>query len=40
MSGIVGIINLDGEPIDPHLLRRMTDRDVLTQKLGIAPLLQ
>lgn len=25
MSGIVGIINLDGEPIDPHLLRRMTD---------------
>jgi asparagine synthase (glutamine-hydrolysing) len=25
MSGIVGIINLDGEPIDPHLLGRMTD---------------
>ena len=40
MSGIVGIINLDGEPIDPHLLGRMTDRDVLAQKLGIAPLLQ
>ncbi len=25
MSGIVGIINLDGEPIDPSLLGRMTD---------------
>jgi asparagine synthase (glutamine-hydrolysing) len=25
MSGIVGIINLDGAPIDPKLLRRMTD---------------
>ncbi|MDQ3605459.1 MAG: asparagine synthase-related protein [Gemmatimonadota bacterium] len=25
MSGIVGIINLDGEPIDQGLLRRMTD---------------
>lgn len=25
MSGIVGIINLDGEPIEPHLLGRMTD---------------
>jgi asparagine synthase (glutamine-hydrolysing) len=25
MSGIVGIINLDGKPIDPSLLSRMTD---------------
>jgi asparagine synthase (glutamine-hydrolysing) len=25
MSGFVGIINLDGEPIDPRLLERMTD---------------
>ena len=26
MSGIVGIINLDGAPVDRQLLRRMTDR--------------
>lgn len=25
MSGIVGIVNLDGAPVDLHLLRRMTD---------------
>jgi asparagine synthase (glutamine-hydrolysing) len=25
VSGIVGIIHLDGTPIDPSLLRRMTD---------------
>src|SRR6185369_15485767 len=25
MSGIVGIINLDGEPVDKQLLQRMTD---------------
>jgi asparagine synthase (glutamine-hydrolysing) len=25
MSGIIGIVNLNGEPLDPSLLRRMTD---------------
>src|SRR4051795_7786898 len=29
MSGIVGIINLDGEPVDKHLLQRMTDSMIL-----------